>query len=202
VNLRVPFSTNAVVDLAHPVKSNSFTGIFTVSPENLLSRANSKKVLQDLIPGPEHLAFKSSASDGTLDSETRLPGTMFTASVNGTAYSVKVNEIGEIVPNSVKELVYTGPGRVLGLAIDSSGGFYLCNSVQVLHASHFHPSPMGVPIYAHMQMHLRRFLLRISGLLLQLHADCLMQYSTVQWAFLRSKTSPTVVASMHLNILH
>lgn len=127
----MPFSTKPILDLEHSVASNTFTGQFAVNAKDILSSSNSRFVLQGLVEGPEHLVYKSSASDGSLGSEGQLPGTLWTASVNGTAYSVEVSESGKILPSSLKELVYTGPGRALGLAVDGNGGLYLCNAVNV-----------------------------------------------------------------------
>lgn len=128
-------------ELGHSIASNTFSGVFAVNPEDELTSDNSKVVLQDVIHGPEHLVYQSSAFDGNVGSEAQFPGKLWTASVNGTAYSMDVSASGEIVPSSLKELVYTGPGRVLGLALDSKGGLYLCNTVQVsfhhpVHAHH------------------------------------------------------------------
>ena len=127
----MPYSTNPVAELSQSMGSNTFSEQFAVKATDLLSSHNSRQVLQGIVHGPEHLVFKSSVADGSLGAEVQLPGTLRTASVNGTAYSVDVSATGEILPSSLKELVYAGPGRVLGLAVDSSGGLYLCNSLQV-----------------------------------------------------------------------
>ena len=127
----MPFSTQPVAELSHSMASNTFSGQFAVKDKDLLSSENSKQVLQGIIRGPEHLVYKSSVADGSLETEAQLPGTLWTASENGTVYSVAVGATGEISPSSVKELLYAGPGRVLGLAVDGNGGLYLCNSVQV-----------------------------------------------------------------------
>jgi hypothetical protein len=133
----VPFSTSPVLELQHAIGSNTFSGPFTVQPEDVLSSANSKVVLQGVIHGPEHLIYKPSTLDSTLDGEAKLPGTLLTASVNGTIYSMTVSETGEILPGTVQEIIYVGPGRVLGIAVDSVGGLYMCNTVQVsLYALH------------------------------------------------------------------
>jgi hypothetical protein len=131
MELRVPWSTLAIASLDEPLATSTFDDRFKVT--QFLTPTNTYLKLQDLIAGPEHVEYipHNPAQHGSLSDEVQLPGTLWTASVNGTVYSVRLSATGEIEEGHLREEVYAGPGRVLGFSHGPDGSMYLCNALQV-----------------------------------------------------------------------
>eukprot|EP00892_Ulva_mutabilis_P010737 jgi/Ulvmu1/8035/UM004_0272.1 len=133
IPLYVPHATNPVGPFT-PLPAVNYSGDYTVTIP--LTEANTARLLTGVITGPEHLVYRSAAVAAgeaqTLLNEAQLPGHMWISSANGTVFRVAVSPDAALGVDTVEEVVYAGPGRVLGFAFDGTGGLYMCNSLQGL----------------------------------------------------------------------
>lgn len=132
IPIYVPHAANPVGPF-EPLPAVTYAGEYAVTVP--LSAANTARLLVDVIEGPEHLVYRSAAvSNGaapSLRNEGQLPGHLWISSANGTVFRVAVAADATLRVDTVEEVVFAGPGRVLGFAFDQAGGLYLCNSLQV-----------------------------------------------------------------------
>lgn len=135
IPLCVPHAANPVGPF-DPLPDINYTGQYTITVP--LTLKNTERLLVDAIHGPEHLVYRSAAvSNGepqTVANEGQLPGHMWISSTNGTIFRVAVSPDASLRSDTLEEVVFAGPGRVLGFAFDREGGMYLCNSLQVCSA--------------------------------------------------------------------
>lgn len=143
VDIHVPHAANTLGEF-EPLPAVNYTGQYAITVP--LSAENTERLLVDVIDGPEHLVYRSAAvSSGepqTTENEGQLPGDLWISSANGTIYKVAVSADATLKTDTLEEVIFAGPGRVLGFAFDRAGGLYLCNSLQVwMAAAYTMPAP-------------------------------------------------------------
>lgn len=128
----MPHAANPVGPF-EPLPAVTYSGPYNITIP--LAAANTDRLLVDVIAGPEHLVYRSAAITAgevpTLANEGQLPGQLWISSANGTIYQVALAADAGLKEETLQEVVFAGPGRVLGFAFDRTGGLYLCNALQV-----------------------------------------------------------------------
>jgi hypothetical protein len=123
----------SALDAHDALEPGLFEGDFAVT--QLITMNNTQRKLQGLIHAPEHIALHP----GTAHCPGRNPSAgkqhcfwwLYLSSSNGTMYQAAIHPDGNLDDGSLKEVVYAGPGPILGFDFAEDGSLYICNALQV-----------------------------------------------------------------------
>jgi hypothetical protein len=114
------------------IRPGPFHGEYAINIR--MTPENTHRRLRGLVQAPEHIALHP----GTPQCPGRNPSAgkshcfwwLYLSSSNGTVYRASIHPDGNLDDGSLKEIVYAGPGPILGFDF-ADDGIYICNALQV-----------------------------------------------------------------------